>query len=264
MISTIRDLINSGDRIRRMDGLLSVTMSYVMHRVAPPPGNVECSYFDEHSTKGAFRQDQSISPSGAGALSKPCSFSQAMNEAAALGLTEEDPIKDINNEYIGRCLMVLARELGMDDKYDITKILRNSESLVPQDQQSYSELIDELNITMQKRVEEAAKKKCVPRQIFSIDVQTQEIIVKMMDVPQTHVFATLPPSCECVRFFTQRHKTYPLVVQGPSAGADSTASALLADLLNSMRNAERSGPGEISKSSSSSYLSLDQLQMSST
>lgn len=263
MISTIRDLINSGDRIRRLDGVLSVTMSYVMYRIAPPPGNIDCTYFDESSTKGAYRRDMSISPSGDGILSKPCSFSQAMNEAAALGLTEEDPIKDMNNECSGRCLMVLARELGMDDKYDLPKILSNSESLVPNGQQSYHELVKDMDLAMQKRVEEAAKKKCVPRQICSIDVHSEEITIKMMDVPETHVFATLQPSCECVRFFTQRHKTYPLVVQGPSAGADSTASALLADFLNSMRKTERSGPGEISKSTSnSSFLSMNQIQLS--
>ena len=232
-----------------------------MYRIAPPRGNADCSYFDENSTKGAYRRDQSISPSGDGALSKPCSFSQAMKEAAALGLTEDDPIKDINNECTGRCLMVLARELGMDGKYDMATILSNSESLVPQGQQSIDELITDLDIAMQKRVEEAAKKRCVPRHVFSIDVHSEEITIKIMDVPETHVFASLPPSCECVRFFTQRHKTYPLVVQGPSAGADSTASALLADLLNSMRTTESSGPGEISKSISSSFLSMDRLQL---
>lgn len=250
VISTLRDLLNSGDQIRRLDGILSVTMSYVMHRIAPPPGNFECNHFDEVSTKGAYVRDFSISPSNHGTLSKPCSFRQAMKEAAALGLSEEDPIKDINNEYTARCLMVLARELGMDAKYDVKRIQSLSESLIQQDGQSYSDIENDLDLAMKNRVEEAAANGCVPRHVFSIDVKTCEISIKITNVPQTHVFAMLPPSCECVRFFTRRHKTFPLVIQGPSAGPDSTASALLADLLNLMRKKEGSRPGELSRSNS--------------
>ena len=173
-----------------------------------------------------------------------------MKEAAALGLSEEDPIKDINNEYTARCLMVLARELGMDAKYDVKRIQSLSESLIQQDGQSYSDIENDLDLAMKNRVEEAAANGCVPRHVFSIDVKTCEISIKITNVPQTHVFAMLPPSCECVRFFTRRHKTFPLVIQGPSAGPDSTASALLADLLNLMRKKEGSRPGELSRSNS--------------
>jgi aspartokinase/homoserine dehydrogenase 1 len=250
VISTLRALLNSGDQIRRLDGILSVTMSYVMHRIAPPPGIGACTNFDESSTAGAYSRDLLISPSSDGLETKPCSFSEAMREAAALGLTEENPIRDINNEYTARCLMVLACELGMDNKYDVAKIQSLSDSLVQQDVQSYSKIEADLDVAMKSRVAEAATKQCVPRHVFSIDVKSGEISIKIIDVPQTHTFATMPPSCECVRFFTERHNAYPLVVQGPSAGADSTASALLADLLNLMRKTEGAKPGELSRSSS--------------
>lgn len=255
VISTLRDLLNSGDQIRRLDGILSVTMSYVMHRIAPPPGTVDCSNFDEKSTKGAYNRDHSVSPSNQGAQSKSCSFSQAMKEAAALGLSEEDPTKDINNEYTARCLMVLARELGMDEKYDVKTIQSLSDSLIQQDGKSYSDIEADLDVAMKIRVEAAAAKGCVPRHVFSMDIKTSEISIKIVDVPQTHVFAVSPPSCECVRFFTRRHKTFPLVIQGPSAGPDSTASALLADLLNLMRKKEGARPGEMTKTLSNSFLS---------
>jgi len=254
VISTLRALLNSGDQICRMDGILSVTMSYVMHRIAPPPGFSDCSRFDEISTQGAYRDDLSMSPSHEGMNSKSCSFSEAMREAVALGLTEEDPIKDVNNEYTARCLMVLARELGLDEKYDVSKIQSVSDSLVKKDVKSYGDIEADLDVLMTKRVSEAAANGNVPRHVSSIDVQTGEILIKMVDVPQNHLFATLQPSCECVRFFTQRHKTYPLIIQGPSAGPDSTASALLAELLNLMRKSEGSRPGEISRTNSSSFL----------
>jgi aspartokinase/homoserine dehydrogenase 1 len=254
VISTLRGLLNSGDQIHRLDGVLSVTMSYVMHRIAPSPGTLKCGNFDESITKGAYSRDLSISPLDHGSLSQPCSFSQAMREAAALGFTEEDPTKDINNEFTARCLMVLAHEVGLDERYDVEKIQSLSESLSLESSKPYCEMEAELDLAMQARVQEALAKGCVPRHVCSIDVKTSEIRIKIMDVPQSHIFATLPPSCECVRFFTRRHKTFPLVIQGPSAGADSTASALLADLLNSMTKKEGSKSGELSKTLSSSFI----------
>lgn len=253
IISTLRDLLSSGDRVRRIDGILSVSMSYIMHRIAPPPGIQDSSLFDETNTLGAYCDDKSMSPVSKGA--EPCSFSDAVKEATALGLMEEDPLKDLNNEYTARCLMVLARELGMDEVFDVEKIQKASDSFVDANGGSYQDMKEKICSEMKKRIDNAALSGCVPRHIFSIDVKSRTISIKIMDVPQNHIFATTAPSCECVRFFTQRHKTYPLIVQGPSAGADSTASALLAEALNMMKNKTGLKSGEISRSSSSSFLS---------
>ena len=70
--------------------------------------------------------------------------------------------------------------------------------------------------------------------VARIYVRERTVEIKLVEVPEHHVFAVNPPSCECVRFFMRRHMAYPLTVQGPSAGADSTASALLAELLQLM------------------------------
>jgi len=83
---------------------LSVRMSYVFHRIAPP---LVCSDFDEAMTFGVFRGDLSMSPRSK--MGEPCSFSEAVNEAVALGLTEDDPTKHMNNEYTARCLMVVNK-----------------------------------------------------------------------------------------------------------------------------------------------------------
>jgi len=233
VLSTLRDLLTTGDQVWRIDGILSVTMSYVMYRIAPPPGVADCSHFDESSTSGAFRDDRSMSP--AMNAEKACSFSQAVTEAIALGLTEEDPIKDLSNEYTARCLMVLARDLGLDGDYSVSKIQSLSESLVDEGVEHYSEIEADLDVKMKERVISAAAIGCVPRHVCSVDVKNQVISIKIVDVPKNHVYATTPPSCECVRFFTRRHRAYPLIVQGPSAGADSTASALLAEVLDMMK-----------------------------
>jgi len=251
IISTIRDLLASGDNIRRVDGILSVSLSYIFHRMAPPTGLATCSDFDELMTLGVYRGDLSMSPRNK--MGERCSFSAAVKEAIALGLMEEDPTKDMNNEYTARCLMVLAKELGLDESQDVLAIQSRSESLIPDGVTNFSEVVANLDNKMKERVSEAATRGCVPRHVSSIDVKTGIISVKIIDVPYNHVFATTPPSCEFVRFFTQRHQRYPLVVQGPCAGADSTASALLAELLNLMQG-KVGRSGAITKKSSN-YIS---------
>jgi len=183
-----------------------------------------------------------------------------VKKAVALCLTEEDPIHDLSNEYTARCIIVLARELGLDDDLNIEKIQCASESLLsnmPHESDHYDSAVEAyLDAKMKKRVADASANGCVPRHVSTVDVKTGIISITIVDVPHNHVFATTPPSCECVRFFTERtHAKYPLIVQGPSAGADSTASALLAELLNLMRTkigtAQR---GVLSRPSSSSHL----------
>eukprot|EP00977_Amphora_coffeiformis_P027279 scaffold34600_cov184-Amphora_coffeaeformis.AAC.4 len=205
VISTMRQLLHSGDQIRRIDGILSTSLSYIMFRVSPPPHYTLTSTFDEELTQGQYCHGESN-------LDEPCSFNQAVKEAIALGLMEEDPTKDLNNEYTSRMLMVVARELGLDGQLETTLIQKASDAIV------------------------------------------EAVMVRLMEVPEHHVFACTPPSCEIFRFFTHRHKTYPLVVQGPSAGSDSTASALVAELLNVMRG--KVSPRSVALSRSGSHLAL--------
>jgi len=253
VISIVRDLLSSGDQIRRIDGILSVTMSFVLHRIAPPPGLKECNDFDQTLTSRSYQGNQSMLDISK--TKESCSFSEAVKEAMMLGLTEEDPIKDISNEYTARCLMVLAKELGLDENYDTKKIQSRCEPLISGEVRHYSEVEAELNAKMNERVATAISNGCVPRHVSSVDVETGSISINIVDVPYNHVFATTPPSCECVRFFTERHKTWPLIIQGPSAGADSTASALLAELLHLMQTKIGTRPGILSRTSTSSHLS---------
>lgn len=250
IVSTLNNLLTSGDRTHRIDGILSVTMSYIMHRIAPPQGLGDCNEFDSAIGLGPYRGE------GAAANKVPdsCSFSHAVKEAISLGLTEEDPIKDLSNEYTARCLMVLAIELGLD----VQKILRAGGSIIsdmPDIPKHYDATLEaHLDAKMKQRVHDAAQKGCVPRHVSSVDAKTGLISISIVDVPRNHVFATTPPSCECVRFYTERHNEYPLIIQGPSAGADSTASALLAELLNLMRTKVGARAGVLSRTTTSLYL----------
>ena len=228
-----------------------------MFRISPPVEYTKCSTFDETTSHGVFGGDdwalqqssscKSVSkqhPSAAVLernIDTPCSFSTAVKEAVDLGLMEEDPTKDLNNEYTARVLLVLAQELGMASSVEVSDILKASDNIVknlmdddtvPRDYQSLPVHIDE---QVKQRVDLARSRNCVLRHVASIDVKTGSIRVELVEVPDHHIFAVNSPSCECVRLFTHRHESYPLVIQGPSAGADSTASALLAEVLQLMQ-----------------------------
>ena len=250
VISTLRDLLNSGDSIRRVDGILSVSWSYIMHRISPPSEASNIVDFDEESTSGAYSPRHSMSPKSHG---DPCLFSAAVKEAIGLGLMEEDPMKDLTFEYTAKCLLVLAIELGVDKDHDIESILQANPS-VAEHGKIFEDIAPSLDTLMAERVAQAAARGCVPRHVSSIDVKSGEIEIKIVDVPNSHIFATTPPSNECVRFFTARHRRFPLIVQGPSAGVDSTASALLAELLHLMRTKVGPRSGTLSRTGSSAVL----------
>lgn len=250
IINTTRTLLHTGDKIRRVDGIFSVSLSYIMFRVSPPADISRCSNFDQSSSKELSEGNHGISPSTDFQIE--CSFSQAVKEAIDLGLMEEDPTKDLNNEYTARVLMILSRELGIHH-LETEDILTASDKLLG-NTSDFQNLTKEIDDSVKRRVEEARANGCVIRQISSVDIATSEVEIKFVEVPDHHIFAVTPPSCECVRFFTHRHMTYPLVVQGPSAGADSTASALLADLLHHSRAKTNPRAVSLSKSGTSATL----------
>jgi bifunctional aspartokinase / homoserine dehydrogenase 1 len=254
VISTIRTLLTSGDKIRRIDGIMSVAMSYIMFRVSPPPEIARSGKFDQEWTHGAFGGDiGKMDDVGEG-----CLFSQAVKEAVAMGLTEKDISLDLSNEYTACVLMVLVKELGLNPNLTKEDIRLQSETLmdIPEgqvlDNHGYFEgTIDE---AIRARVTAASQRGCVLRHVGSVDVASQSIGIKIVEVPNTHVFATTPPSCDCVRFFTHRHQPYPLVIQGPAAGADCTSSALLAEVLRMMKSKVGPRSGILARSNSSAYL----------
>ena len=253
VISTLRTLLSAGDKIRRIDGIFSVSMSYIMFRISPPLGHARCSQFDQETTKYVFPGDLSLS--SAQSVGEPCSLSQAVKEAVALGLMEEDPSKDLGNEYTARVLMVLSKELGLDRDLSTKDIQGRSDKLWENETDDYKFVSDDVDRHVALRVKAAADRGCVLRQISSVDMKTQSVDIKVLEVPNDHLFAVTPPTCGCVRLFTQRYQSYPLVIQGPAAGADCTSSALLAELLHLLSSKVGPKTGALSRTGSSAWLS---------
>jgi bifunctional aspartokinase / homoserine dehydrogenase 1 len=195
IIDTYHKLVESGDRVARIEGLLSGTLGYVLSEVS------------------------------AGAP-----FSKAVRSAMAKGYTEPDPRDDLSGMDVARKALILARLLGYPGE-----LRRNSvESLVPKwartlSLEQFLERIEELDAGWKRRVEAAKEEGAVLRYVAV--VSPTKIAVGVRSVPTTSPFAAIKGSDNQLVFTTARYKDNPLVITGPGAGAEVTAAGVLNDIL---------------------------------
>lgn len=197
VISTLKDLVQTGDVIHKVEGVLSGTLSYIFN-----------------------------------SLTSSQAFSDVVKEAKSKGYTEPDPRDDLSGMDVARKLIILSRELGQN--YDIKDV--QVESLVPASLQKKStaeEFLKELpkfDAEMRERIKNAETNNGVLRFVGVIE-RNQPPKVSLQVYPKTHAFARITGSDNIVSFTTERYQTQPLVVQGPGAGPEVTAAGAFADLL---------------------------------
>jgi aspartokinase/homoserine dehydrogenase 1 len=196
VLSTLTDLIASGDVIERVEGVLSGTLSYLFNS------------FDG---------------------SRP--FSALLAEAHALGYTEPDPRDDLSGEDVARKLLILARQMGR--RMNIADI--RVESLVPPRLRTgrftprFFHDIAKHDAAMQGRVARAAARGRVLRYVGTLESGRAGAGLK--EFPRDHPLAATRGTDNVIAFTTSRYHRTPLVVQGPGAGADVTAMGVFSDLL---------------------------------
>ncbi|MEE8406866.1 MAG: bifunctional aspartate kinase/homoserine dehydrogenase I [Acidimicrobiia bacterium] len=196
ILQTLRDLVQTGDEIRRIDGILSGTLSYLFNS------------FDG---------------------SKP--FSEIVRQAWEEGYTEPDPREDLSGLDVGRKVVILAREIGMDLGLSDLEI----DGLVPKglEDGSVNHFLDRLenhDDEMAHLVEDARSRGEVLRFVGSI-APGEGCSVALRSYPTDHPFARIHLTDNIVRFQTARYNDNPLVVQGPGAGPEVTAGGVFAELL---------------------------------
>ncbi|HKT14077.1 MAG TPA: bifunctional aspartate kinase/homoserine dehydrogenase I [Allosphingosinicella sp.] len=196
IIQTLRDLIQTGDEVIRVEGVLSGTLSYLFNS------------FDG---------------------TRP--FSEVVAEARSKGYTEPDPRDDLSGMDVARKVVILAREMGL--RTELRDIAL--QSLVPAglEQGSVEGFLEALRGHDQgiaTLFEEARARDEKLRFIGSIE-RDGKASVRLRSVPASDALARLNLTDNLVLFSTARYTPNPLIVQGPGAGPAVTAAGIFADLL---------------------------------
>ncbi|KAK9806380.1 hypothetical protein WJX72_012231 [[Myrmecia] bisecta] len=198
VIATLKHLVDTGDKILKVEGVFSGTLSYIFN---------------------SFREGTS--------------FSDIVKEAKASGYTEPDPRDDLAGMDVARKVTILARECGMMVELADVPV----HSLVPaplREVATAAEFLAELpkydDEMVQLLREAEAADECL-RYVGVVDCQAGGGSVELKRYPKTHPFAQLSGSDNIISFTTQRYKSHPLIVRGPGAGAEVTAGGVFSDLL---------------------------------
>ncbi len=203
IINTLNDLIHSGDRILRIEGILSGTLSFIFNTFCAP-----------------------ANPDA------PATFSSIVREAKKRGLTEPDPREDLSGADVRRKLLILARESGLFlEASDVTV-----ENILPQpciDAPTVDAFFAELERQdghFEAMRREAAGAGKVLRFVAKLEEGKAGVVLQAFD--QSHPFYFLNGSDNMVAFSTERYRERPLVVRGPGAGAEVTAAGVFAEVIS--------------------------------
>jgi aspartokinase/homoserine dehydrogenase 1 len=196
IMSTIRDLIASGDVIKKIEGIFSGTLSYLFNNF-----------------------DGSVP------------FSALLKDAWRRGLTEPDPRDDLSGQDVARKLLILARQTG--SQLDVTDV--DVETLVPQKlahgafSEGFFTALARFDTEMVARLNRARSHDAVLRYVGSLTGSRARASIR--EFRRDHPVAMTKSSDNIITFKTKRYSQTPLVIQGPGAGPDVTAMGVFSDIL---------------------------------
>ncbi len=159
-------------------------------------------------------------------------FSKLLRRARELGYSEPDPRMDLSGQDVARKLLILARTAGFPLDGDEVVV----ENLVPEtlrdlEPEAFLAAADALDEPLATRHAEAKSRGHVLRYLARLD-QHGQARVGLVEVAPGHPAAVLSGTDNQFALTTSRYHTQPLVIQGPGAGAEVTAQALLGDILD--------------------------------
>jgi len=201
LIDTIKLLHHSGENITKIKGVFSGTLSYL---------------FNQFSAEDR-------------------AFSQVLQEAIDKGFTEPDPREDLCGNDVGRKLLILARELDLQNEFEEVNI----QNLIPENLRAGSKA-DFLNRLAEldpiyKTIKENQEPNHVLRYIGELSGDLQQdkgnLEVKLVSVPKDSALGGLKGSDSFFEIYTESYGDRPIVIQGAGAGAAVTARGVFGDIL---------------------------------
>jgi homoserine dehydrogenase len=200
VINTLRDLLDTGDELIAIEGMLSGTIAWLLNRY------------------------DGTTP-----------FSKLVKEAYYKGLTEPNPADDLSGMDVARKLVILAREAGigisLDDVCVTPVVPMPTTNLNPK---AYFAYMSNYDSEMQSRLQRARLSGRTLRYVASLSANGSAS-VRLEEMGADHPFSRTGLTDNVARFCTSRYDSNPLHVQGPGAGAEVTAAAVFADVLRVMR-----------------------------
>lgn len=202
IVNTIRDLFETGDRIKTVKGCLSGTMAFVF------------STFDE-----------------------TLPFSDALRRAVDKGYTENNLCEDLSGDDMARKVVILARQIGLDIELGDVEVesLLDHEEGCQLETEAVLKSMERLNEPLLARLKAAQKKGCNLRYKFEIDCESGKCRCGLEEISNTDPLFRLKRNENLVAFETKRYETSHLIVKGAAAGPDLAAAGIFADLLRLTR-----------------------------
>lgn len=203
IISTLKELVQTGDEVTRIEGVFSGTMSFLFNQFSPTSGQAG-------------------------------KWSEAVKNAKQLGYTEPDPRDDLNGLDVARKLTILGRLAGLPIESPASFPVQN---LIPQELQNcdasedFISKLHEFDDRMESERAVAERAGKVLRYVGSIEMGTRNVKVGMEMFDPMHPIATLKGSDNIINFYTKRYGETPLTIRGAGAGGDVTAMGVTGDLL---------------------------------
>jgi len=196
VINTLQDLMLSGDKVIRIEAVLSGSMNYI---------------FSE--------------------LEKGDPFSEVVKKAKELGFTEPDPRDDLSGMDVARKILILGREAEQDLEFDSIEI----QSMVPEDCQNLASVPEFFEVLRTHDIDFAEMLKTAEAKgeklRFMATLENGKAKVGLNSLPISHPFSGLGGSDNMILLTTDRYRDRPMIIRGPGAGADVTAAGVFADVI---------------------------------
>ena len=196
IINTINDLINSGDKILKLEAVLSGTLNFIFNKI-----------------------------------SAEVPFSETVRLAKEEGYSEPDPRIDLSGKDVVRKLVILSREAGYQmNQEDVEKKLFIPQSFFDGSLEDFWKNLPSLDADFEKERQEVEAAN--QHWKFVAKLENGKGSVSLQRVGEHHPFYDLEGSNNIILITTERYNQYPMLIQGYGAGASVTAAGVFADIMS--------------------------------